>query len=289
MAGTNVNELLIGALNVRIGGIAEIVEQQGNAIFANARLLTREEITDYSLEFLELLIVLLQTSNPLDTHQPAFKALRQFLASIAQQIQARGGEMEELVRYQQFIQRTFLDQLEEDPALSFEDNKGMLLLLVNLFNELTLAVFQAYLSDKESTIRAQQEELRQTSTPIVEIWDGVLTLPIIGTMDSARTMLVMEKLLRRIESERARIVVLDVTGVQSVDSQVSHHIIQMVRAVRLMGAEAVLTGIRSDIARALTSLNIDLGDVATRATMSDGLKFAFQRLGVEVGRRVPGA
>jgi rsbT co-antagonist protein RsbR len=160
--------------------------------------------------------------------------------------------------------------------------RSILLLLSAVFNELTLSVFQTYLEEKENTITAQQEELRETSTPITEIWDGVLTLPIIGTLDSSRTMIVMEALLNRIAADRASAVVMDVTGVRSIDSQVSHHLIQMVRAVQLMGADAILTGIRPEIARALTSLNIDLGNVTTRASLSDGLKEAFRRLGVQV-------
>lgn len=95
-------------------------------------------------------------------------------------------------------------------------------------------------------------------------------------------MLMMEALLNRIASDRASAVVMDVTGVRSINSQVSHHLIQMVRAIQLMGADAILTGIRPEIARALTSLNIDLGNVTTRASLSDGLKEAFRRLGVHV-------
>jgi len=146
-------------------------------------------------------------------------------------------------------------------------------------------VFKLYLSEQETTINAQQEELLQTSTPITEIWDGVLTLPIIGSLDSSRTMVVMEKLLERIERERSRIVVVDVTGVITIDSQVAHHLIQMMRAVKLMGATPIITGIRPEIARALTNLNIDLGGVVTRATLSEGLKEAFRYLNITVSRQ----
>jgi len=114
----------------------------------------------------------------------------------------------------------------------------------------------------------------------------VLTLPIIGSLDSSRTMIVMEKLLSRIESDRARVVVIDVTGVMAIDSQVSHHLIQMIRATGLMGATAILTGIRPEIARALTSLNIDLSSVTTRSKLSEGLKEAFRQLHIEVSRPV---
>ena len=195
--------------------------------------------------------------------------------------------MDEFVRYIHFLQGAFLDNLDTDKTVSVEDSRAILLLLAGIFNDIILDVFHIYLEGKEKTILAQQEELRQISTPITEIWGGVLTLPIIGSLDSSRTMIVMEKLLSRIESERARVVVIDVIGVLAIDSQVSHHLIQMIRAVGLMGADAILTGIRPEIARALTSLNINLSSVTTRSKLSEGLKEAFRRLSIEVSQ--PGA
>jgi rsbT co-antagonist protein RsbR len=244
-----------------------------------------DEITDASVEFLELIVVVLQSPEPLQARGPAFTALTGFISEIAQQILVRGGDMEQFLRYIMFMQRLFLESLEEQAGMSFSEARGVLLLLATLFNEMMLSVFHTYLHEREETIRAQQDELKQTSTPITSIWDGVLTLPIIGTLDSQRTLVIMERLLTKIESERARAVVMDVTGVQTVDSQVAHHLIQMTRAVRLMGANAILTGIRPDIARALTSLNIELTDVTTRATLSDGLKEAFRLMNIEVRER----
>ncbi len=276
------SQILIDLLMLNVGKISAIIEQQGHKIFGQANLLSKEEINDYSLEFLELVVILLQTGTQLDRRSAEFGALRKFFTSFSQQIQARGSNLDEFVRYIQFLQRVFLDNLEADATVDFAQSRAILLLLGSIFNDIILDVFHVYLEEKERTIQAQQEELRQTSTPITEIWDGVLTLPIIGTLDSTRTMMVMENLLSRIEAERARVVVIDVTGVMAIDSQVSHHLIQMIRAVGLMGAEAVLTGIRPEIARSLTSLNIDLGKVTTRATLSEGLKEAFRRLKVEV-------
>lgn len=273
---------LIEQLKLQIGSISAAIESQGQSVFGNSNLMSNDEIADFSMEFLELMVVLLDTPNPLDHKQPAFAALRSFFGNMSRQILVRGGKMDDFVRYMQFLQRSFLTSLETDKAVSVEEMRAILLLLSSLFNELTLSVFQAYLEEKERTINAQQEELRETATPITEIWDGVLTLPIIGTLDSSRTMLMMEALLNRIASDRASAVVMDVTGVRSINSQVSHHLIQMVRAIQLMGADAILTGIRPEIARALTSLNIDLGNVTTRASLSDGLKEAFRRLGVHV-------
>jgi rsbT co-antagonist protein RsbR len=276
------NLTLIEQLKLQVGSISAAIESHGEDIFGNAQIMSSDEITDFSIEFLELMVALLDSDNPLSHDAPAFKALQMFFGGMSKQILIRGGRMEDFVRYIQFLQRAFIESLQEDKNITLEDTRAILLLLSSVFNELTLSVFQTYLEEKERTIDAQQEELRETATPITEIWDGVLTLPIIGTLDSSRTMLIMESLLNRIAAERASAVVMDVTGVRSIDSQVSHHLIQMVRAVQLMGSDAILTGIRPEIARALTSLNIDLGTVTTRATLSDGLKEAFRRMNIQV-------
>lgn len=276
------SQVLIEQLMVNVGKISEVIEKEGQSIFGHANILSDEEINDYSLEFLELFVMVLHTGGKIDRNGAEFKALKEFFTNVSRQIQLRGGDMDEFVRYIQFLQSVFLDNLQEDSDADFSSSRQILLLLASLFNDIVLDVFHAYLEEKERTIEAQQEELRQTSTPITEIWDGVLTLPIIGTLDSQRTMMVMEKLLSRIEQDRASVVVIDVTGVIAIDSQVSHHLIQMIRAVELMGASAVITGIRPEIARALTSLNIDLGGVTTRLTLSEGLKEAFRRMDVHV-------
>ena len=280
------NQILIEQLMQNVGKISAIIEKEGQSIFGHKNLLSNNEINDYSLEFLELLTMLLHAGAKVDRRGAEYKALRQFFANFSQQIQVRGGNMDEFVRYVHFLQRVFLENLEADKSVSFEKTREILMLLGVIFNDIILDVFHIYLEGKEKTILAQQEELRQTSTPITEIWDGVLTLPIIGSLDSSRTMIVMEKLLQRIESDRARVVVIDVTGVMAIDSQVSHHLIQMIRATGLMGATAILTGIRPEIARALTSLNIDLSSVTTRSKLSEGLKEAFRQLHIEVSRPV---
>jgi rsbT co-antagonist protein RsbR len=286
---------LIGLLKTQIGNITGAIEKEGRILFGGSNnLMSADEISDFSIEFFQLLVALLESKDPLDDASPQFHALEMFFNNLSRQILVRGGRVEDLVRFNQFMQRTLIEALEDDQkggagqkatAQDFDELKTILLFLSTTFNELNLAVFQAYLEEKEKTIYAQEAELRETATPITEIWDGVLTLPIIGTLDSSRTMLIMEALLNRIAQERANAVVMDLTGVRNIDSQVSHHLIQMVRAVQLMGAEAILTGIRPEIARALTSLNIDLGSVTTRATLSDGLKEAFRRMGILVSHK----
>jgi rsbT co-antagonist protein RsbR len=276
------NLILVELFKTQIGKISSTIEEHGNSIFVNENLLSSEEINDYTLEFLELLVNLLHSSEAIDRFGPQYKALGQFFREFSHQIQIRGGNVEEFLLYTQFLQNAFLDGLKSESELTFDQTRSVMQLLASIFNDITMDVFELYLKEKESTISAQQQEIRETSTPITEIWDGVLTLPIIGTLDSSRTISVMEKLLSRIEKDRTRVVVMDITGVVAIDSQVSHHIVQMMHAIGLMGAMAILTGIRPEIARALTSLNIDLGSVVTRSTLAEGLKEAFRYLDIKI-------
>lgn len=277
---------LTGLLELQIGNISQTIEREGQTLFGGSNnLLGTDEITDFCIEFLELLVALLESKDPHNDASPQFHALEMYFNNLSKQILVRGGRIEDLVRYVQFMQRTLIEALDDEKQYTAEDARIMLLFLSRLFNELILAVFQAYLDEKERTVNAQEAELRETATPITEIWDGVLTLPIIGTLDSNRTMLVMEALLTRIAKDHASAVVIDLTGVKNIDSQVSHHLIQMVRAVQLMGSDAIITGIRPGIARALISLNIDLSNVTTRASLSDGLKEAFLRMGIQVSHK----
>jgi rsbT co-antagonist protein RsbR len=277
------SEKLKALFGLKIGGIAAELEAPGIKYFCgDQRLMDPEEISDISLEFESLIFSLLGSKSPTDTESPEFHALQVFFGSLSQQVLMRGGHVEDVVRYTQSMQMGLIDALSKASGIPFGESRTVLLYFNGIFNELIMSVFRAYLEERESTMQAQQAELRETATPITEIWDGVLTLPIIGTLDSSRTMLVMEALLNRISKDHARAVVMDLTGVKSIDSQVSHHLIQMVRAVQLMGSDAIITGIHPEIARALVSLNIDFTNITTRASMSDGLKEAFSRMGITV-------
>lgn len=268
---------------LKISGIASELEAPGVRFFCgDNRLMDTDEVADISHEFESLIASLLGAKDPGDTNSPEFQAMKAFFSNLSQKVLMRGGHIEDVVRYTQTLQFSLIDALEKSSGVPFSQSRSVLLYFTGIFNELIMAVFGAYLEEREHTLQAQQAELRETATPITEIWDGVLTLPIIGTLDSSRTMLVMEALLGRISKDHAKAVVMDLTGVKSIDSQVSHHLIQMVRAVQLMGADAIVTGIHPEIARALVSLNIDFNNITTRASMSDGLKEAFRRMGITV-------
>ncbi len=278
-----VGEKLTALFNLKIGDISGQLEETGREFFcADDKLMDEDEVADLSGEFVSLIDGLLSSKNPNNRTSPQFHALEMFFSAFSQRMLMRGGNVENVVRYVQQLQYSLIAALERDSGIVFTQSRSVLLYFAQLFDELIMAIFRTYLSEREKTLTAQEAELRETSTPITEIWDGVLTLPIIGTLDSSRTMLVMEKLLNRIAKDHAKAVVMDLTGVKNIDSQVSHHLIQMVRAIQLMGSDAIITGIHPEIARALVSLNIDLSGVTTRASLSDGLNEAFYRMGIQV-------
>lgn len=282
----DLSEKVAALFSLKIGNISAELEEPGRKFFCHDnRLMDDDEVADFSAEFMNLMVALLASQDPTNKGSPQFHALEMFFTALSQKVLVRGGHLEDVVRYTQLLQHTLTEALEKDSGIAFTQSRSVLLYFTTVFNELIMAVFRTYLEEKERALYAQEQELRETATPITEIWDGVLTLPIIGTLDSSRTMLVMEALLNRIAKEHANAVVIDLTGVKSIDSQVSHHLIQMVRAVQLMGSEAILTGIRPEIARALISLNIDMSNVTTRASLSDGLKEAFRRMGIQVSHK----
>jgi rsbT co-antagonist protein RsbR len=137
---------------------------------------------------------------------------------------------------------------------------------------------------REEVIVRQQQELLELSTPVVRLWDGLLALPLIGTLDSARTQVVMEILLQRIVETGAGIAIIDITGVPTVDTLVAQHLLKTVAAARLMGADCIISGIRPQIAQTIVHLGVALGDVTTKATLADALATALSRLGLAVGR-----
>jgi rsbT co-antagonist protein RsbR len=136
-------------------------------------------------------------------------------------------------------------------------------------------------------IGRQQQELLELSTPVVRIWDGVLALPLIGTLDSARTQVVMENLLQQIVDTGAAVAIIDITGVPTVDTLVAQHLLKTVAAARLMGADCIISGIRPQIAQTIVHLGVNLGDVLTKASLADALRIALQRTGFTVSRVAP--
>lgn len=147
----------------------------------------------------------------------------------------------------------------------------------HLVDQLALMIVEAYQRSRESVISRQQEELLELSTPVVRLWDGIVAMPLIGTLDSGRTQVVMETLLGKIVETDADIAILDITGVATVDTLVAQHLLKTVAAARLMGADCIISGIRPQIAQTIVQLGLDLSSVTTKATLADAFAFALER------------
>jgi len=149
-----------------------------------------------------------------------------------------------------------------------------------LLDSMGLYTTEIFQKSREDIIRRQQEELLELSTPVVKLWDGVLALPIIGTLDSARTQIVMESLLQAIVQTNSRVAIIDITGVPTVDTVVAQHLLKTVTAARLMGADCIISGVRPQIAQTIVHLGINLTDIVTKATLSSAFQIALERLGI---------
>ena len=149
-------------------------------------------------------------------------------------------------------------------------------------DDLGLLTFETYVATREQIIADQAESMLELSTPVVRLWDGIIAVPLVGTLDSARTQLGMEKMLEALVATEAEHAVIDITGVPTVDTEVAQHLLKTVVAARLMGADCIITGIRPQIAYTIVSLGIEFGDVPTKQTLADGLAYALGRSGLKV-------
>lgn len=151
-----------------------------------------------------------------------------------------------------------------------------------LFDKLGLFTVEAYQKTREQIILRQERELLELSTPVVQLWTDVLALPLIGTLDSARTQVVMENLLQKLVDTGAAIAIIDITGVPTVDTLVAQHLLKTIAAARLMGADCIISGIRPQIAQTIVHLGVDLQDVITKASLADAFQVALQRTNAEI-------
>ncbi|WFE50770.1 STAS domain-containing protein [Micromonospora sp. WMMD1155] len=156
-----------------------------------------------------------------------------------------------------------------------------------LVDDMGLYTFESFVRTRESLIADQAEQLLELSTPVVKLWEGVVAVPLVGTLDSARAQVVMERLLQTLVDTGSPYAIIDITGVPAVDTQVAQHILKTVVAARLMGADCIISGIRPQIAQTIVALGIEFGDIATKASLADALRHVLRLTGVETARRQP--
>ena len=156
------------------------------------------------------------------------------------------------------------------------------LVLSRMIDDLGLRTFEAYSAAREQIISDQSTSMLELSTPVVRLWEGIIAVPLVGTLDSARAQLVMEKLLDELVATSADHAVIDITGVPTVDTEVAQHLLKTAAAVRLLGAECTISGIRPQVAQTIVSLGIEFGDIATKANLADALALALRQAGMKV-------
>ena len=166
------------------------------------------------------------------------------------------------------------------------DDTEALLALSRIVDDLGLFTFETYARARDSVISGQAEQLLELSTPVVKLWEGVVAVPLVGTLDSARTQVVMEKLLQTLVDTGSEHAIIDITGVPAVDTQVAQHLLKTIVAARLMGADCIISGIRPQIAHTIVALGIEFGDIVTKASLADALRLTLQQSGFEVRRVV---
>ncbi|QJD96975.1 STAS domain-containing protein [Mucilaginibacter robiniae] len=248
-------------------------------------LMSNEDLRVQSEELVEVLVDNLTDENINNPSSSDFDEVTEILAGISISRARQGYSPRETGVFILSLKEALIEILDteskSDPLQLYQDT-----LKVNrLIDSFSIVTFETFLKGREEVILRQTDEIAEISTPVIRVWDGILALPIIGTLDSARTQVVMESLLQEIVETGSSIAILDISGVPAVDSLVAQHLLKAVSATRLMGAECIISGIRPEIAQTIVHLGIDLSNIVTKATLASALKFAFSALRLEVKKR----
>ena len=245
-------------------------------------LISKQELRQQSQQIVEMLATALGEAGDANFTHAAFDELRAFLNEISRQRAVKGYTPSENATYILSLRNVVLAILAED----FEGDTVTLVRAMDQFTRLLdkmgLVMVENFIRSREEIIRQQRADMMELSTPVIKVWDKILTLPIIGTLDSRRAQMMTEALLQRIVETGSTVAILDITGVRTMDTLVANHLIKTVTAARLMGARCILTGVSPAIAQTMVQLGIDLTQITTRAQMSDGIKLALEMVGRKV-------
>jgi rsbT co-antagonist protein RsbR len=241
----------------------------------------QDEAFAAAIRLVEAMVELAGSGRADDLQAPGFAAVRDVLSRITSDRLRSGGDLQQVMDE--------IGQLWIPLTAMFDSHPGAatvpaeLLAVTELIGSLRVAAVVVLLSESDEVVARQRQELMEISTPVIRLWEGIVAVPLIGTLDSIRSQVVMESLLNGIVDEQAAVAILDITGVPMVDTLVAQHLMKTAMAVQLMGAECVISGIRPQIAQTIVHLGIDLREITTRATLSDALKYGLARTGVTLG------
>jgi rsbT co-antagonist protein RsbR len=262
--------------------LSDWMKEQATALTQRPDLMKESELRQQSTKFLKLFREAIAGNN-LDIQQPIWGPVREFIGEVSRSRAIQGFSPSETATFVLSLKQPLFTRLrkihEGQPDYLFEDLWNVTVLL----DKLGLYSVEVFQKTREDVIGRQQQEMFELSTPVVELWQGILGLPIIGTLDSKRSQLVMETLLQRLAETQSEVAVIDITGVPVMDTVTAQHLLKTVTATRLMGADCIISGIRPQIAQTIVHLGVNLGDVTTKASMAGALAVAFKRMGLAVG------
>ena len=241
-----------------------------------------DDVKQQTQELLSLLTATLQQGGSQNTQHENWAEARVFLEKLSHSRALAGQDSQQTASFIFALKGPLFALLQREYANDPAKLAEQLWEISELLDALGMHTIRTFQKSRESVIKRQQEELLELSTPVVKLWDGVLALPMIGTLDSQRTQVVMESLLQRIVDTGAEIAIIDITGVPTVDTLVAQHLLKTVTAIRLMGADCIISGVRPQIAQTIVHLGLDLQGVITKANLADALALSLKRLGVTV-------
>jgi rsbT co-antagonist protein RsbR len=247
-------------------------------------LISKTELDEQSRSLLSALVSGVKISGPTDIAAAGWNAARELLQELAASRARHGFSPVDVATFVLSLKRPLFASIRETQNKNQDLMFQTVWAATELLDRLALVTTEAYMTAKQELITRQQQELLELSTPVVKLWDGILALPIIGTLDSARTQVVMENLLESVVATNSKYAIIDITGVPTVDTLVAQHLLKTITAARLMGAECIISGVRPQIAQTIVHLGINLEDVITKAKLSDAFALALQRSGRTVTR-----
>jgi rsbT co-antagonist protein RsbR len=260
----------------------EWMRLQLSAVSRRRDLIQERELAEQSREFLAAFRTALTQGGASEPGSPAWGGVREILSELSRARARQGFTPAETATFVFSLKQPLFERLRQDLAKDPEALGASLWSATTLLDDLGLWTTEVYQKGREEVIQRQQQELLELSTPVVHLWDNILALPLIGTLDSARTQVVMESLLQEIVDAKAAIAIIDITGVPTVDTLVAQHLLKTVAAARLMGADCIISGIRPQIAQTIVHLGVELGDVTTKASLADAFAIALKRTGMRV-------
>jgi rsbT co-antagonist protein RsbR len=257
--------------------LADWFAQQKASRATRLDLIGEAELEDQSRRFLRAFRAALESGELDDISRPAWDEVRDFLQEVSRSRAMQGFRPNETASFVFSLKQPVFALLRQEFAKAPEELAAQTWTLSMLLDQLGLYTTEIYQQTREEIIVRQQQELLELSTPVVQLWDRILALPLVGTLDSSRTQVVMESLLERIVSSGSEIAIIDITGVPTVDTLVAQHLLKTIAATRLMGADCIISGIRPQIAQTIVHLGVDLGTVVTKATLADAFAVALKR------------